>query len=152
VQDYYEFPDTQYNTFEFRNGFVAHSLDCHTRAAIPEQADKIYEEQYGHQYETSLVGTVRALRYLPINRVLYVYRHERQPDGAIWQRLERVNDFSKTHSLHDVAHDTTTEIDEFLTAARAGQDTHLTPEDALQTHLVCFAAARALAERMPVEL
>jgi len=152
VQAYYEYPDTQFNTFEFRRGFVAHSLDCHARAAIPLTEADMYEDQYGHQYEYTLVGTQRALRFLPMRRVLYVYRHERQTTGEIWQRLERVVDFSQTHTLHDVAHDTTTEMDEFLTAAREGRDTHITPDDALQTHLVCLAAQKALDDGVPVKM
>jgi len=154
VIPYYEFPDTDFTTFIFRQGIVAHVLTCHTRSACPEVwTDEVgYAEPYGHQYEYSITGTKGALRLVPLKGKLFVLRHVRDEHDNFVSRLKRVEDFSHL-DLHQLIHDTTTEVDNFIEAVRSSSDTNITPEDALKTHLVCFAAQEALdsGERVQVK-
>jgi predicted dehydrogenase len=151
---HYEYPDTQFNTFVFRRGFVGHVLTCHTRSAIPDPASRqsLYEPALGHQYEYSVTGENGSLHFLPLQKVCRIYRHEHRPDGAVWQRTHRVIDYGEFADHGPLIHDTSNEIRHFVEMIRGDRAPSIAPRDALQTHLVCFAARQALASGRPVTL
>ena len=140
VVPYYEFHDTDFSTFIFRSGLVGHVVTCHTRSGNPEVwTDEVgYSEPYGHQYEYTVTGTESALRFLPLKGILYVLQHSQNDNGYFSGKLKRAEDFSHLR-LHTLIHDTATEVNNFIDAIREGRDTNITPEDALNTHLVCYA-------------
>jgi|GEM_PF-1334114 len=161
IVPHYQFPDTQFTSLVFQNGFVGHISLCHVRSAMPdgfsysEPADpagdeEFLKEKFGHQYEYSLVGTKGSLHYLPLKGRLYRYRHEIQSDGSLWQRLDASQDIGEFPDHKAGIHNTAVEIDEFLDAVLGNRAESLDPEDALKTHLVCFAAEEALRSRRPV--
>jgi predicted dehydrogenase len=154
VAPYYEYPDTQFNTFVFRNGFVGHVLSCHTRSATPEPEEKhrVYEPEFGHQYEYSVTGENGSLHFLPLQKVCRIYRHEYRPDGAVWQRTHRVIDYSEYADHNPLIHDTSSEMRHFVEMIRGERAPSIPPWDALQTHRVCFAAQRALESGQSVAL
>jgi predicted dehydrogenase len=157
---HYDFPDTQFTTLVFRDGFVGHISLCHVRSAIPSEFsyedplgnDCLRDEKLGHQYEYSLIGTKGAVRYLPLKGQCNLYRHELQPDGSFWQRLvprfETMEFSDQKESIHNVK----AEIGDFLDAVTGDGCGSLDPDDALKTHLVCYAAEEALRCRRPVIL
>ncbi len=158
IVPHYQFPDTQFTSLIFQNGFVGHISLCHVRSAMPDQFsysdpashEDLLKEEFGHQYEYSLVGTKGSLRYLPLKGLLYLYRHEVQPDGSLWQRLDASQDTGEFPDHKSAIHNVAVEIDEFLEAVVGNRAESLDPEDALKTHLVCFAAEKALRSRRPV--
>lgn len=158
IVPHYQFPDTQFTTLVFENGFVGHISLCHVRSAMPDEFSyagpgghkDLLNEEFGHQYEYTVVGTKGALRYLPIKGLLYKYRHEAQPDGSLWQRLDLSQDPGEFPDHKTGIHNTAVEIDEFMEAVIGDRIEVLDPEDALKTHLVCFAAEEALRRRRPV--
>lgn len=145
VIPYYEFHDTDFTTFLFRGGAVGHVVTCHTRSANPEVwTDEIgYSEPFGHQYEFSITGTKGALHFRPLKGQLYVMEHDPPGGASFTQSLKRTEDLSHL-PMHKLIHDTATEVDNFIDAVCEGRDTNLTPEDALNTHLVCYAGQQAL--------
>ncbi len=150
VVPHYEYPDTQFVTFVFRNGFVAHTLECHTRSAMPDSQSDPHlhlEPQFGHQYEYSIVGENGSLHYLPMQHICHLYRHELQPDGQMQQRLTRSIEFADSHAA---IHDGTTQIRQFIQWLRGERGPLIEPRDALQTHMVCFAGYEALQSGQPV--
>jgi len=155
---YYQYPDTQFTTLVFESGFVGHISLCHVRSAMPDDfsysnptaSEEYLKEKYGHQYEYTVVGTKGSLYYLPIKGLLYRYRHEIQPDGSLWQRLDPSQDTKEFPDHKAGIHNSAVEIDEFLDAVLGNRIERLDPEDSLKTHLVCFAAEEALRSRRPV--
>ncbi|HWL52731.1 MAG TPA: Gfo/Idh/MocA family oxidoreductase [Chthoniobacteraceae bacterium] len=152
IVGHYDYPDTQFNTFVFRNGFVGHIVSCHVRSAMPADFDKIYQPEFGHQYEYSVVGEKGSLHFLPLQGLCHIYRHERQPDGALYQRMHRTLDYTRFKSHHPTIHNTTDAIANFIASVRGEREPSLLPEDALRTHLTCYAAEEALASGRPVHL
>jgi predicted dehydrogenase len=157
---HYQFPDTQFTSLIFENGFVGHISLCHVRSALPEGFsysdpaghDQLLEKKLGHQYEYSLIGTRGALRFLPLEGIFFLYRHELQPDGSFWQRLDEGFDSGGLSDHKTSTHNVQAEIGEFLDCIVHGRVGDLDPEDALRTHLVCFAAEEALLHRQPVRM
>jgi predicted dehydrogenase len=145
VVPYYEFHDTDFTSFIFRSGIVGHVVTCHTRSANPEVwTDKVgYSEPYGHQYEFSITCTKGALHFKPLKGLLYIMEHDPPGGESFTQSLKRTEDLSHL-SMHRLIHDTVTEVDNFIEAVLEGRDTNITPEDALNTHLVCYAGQEAL--------
>jgi len=150
VVRHYEYPDTQFSTFVFHNGFVGHITDCHARSAMPEKAESkndYINPQFGHQYEYSIVGENGSLHYLPLKGMCRIYRHEPQEDGKVMQRLSRTVEFP---SFSEAIHNGKAQMARFLEVMRGNRPPLIDPRDALQTHLVCFAAAEALESEFPV--
>lgn len=153
VVRHYEFPDTQFSTFVFRNGFVAHISDCHARSAMPDKIEFSSEDYtdpaFGHQYEYSIVGENGSLHFLPLQGICRVYRHELQNDGAVFQRLSRTVNFS---DLSEAIHNCSKQMALFMEMLRGERPPIMQPRDALQSHLVCFAARQAQTSGYPVKM
>jgi len=149
IVGHYEYPDTQFSTFVFRNGFVGHITDCHARSAMPEEESRYLEPQFGHQYEYSIVGENGALHFLPLQGVCRIYRHEPQENGAVVQRLVRSVDFP---DYAEAIHNGDSQMSLFLEMVGGSRLPTILPHDALQTHRVCFAADEALRSESPVSL
>lgn len=74
---------------------------------------------------------------------MYILGNDARADGSFAQNLRRTEDFTPLSSAK-LIHDTATEVDNFVGAVLEGRDTNTAPEEALDTHLVCFAGQRAL--------
>lgn len=149
VVPHYRFPDTIFTTWRFAKGAVAHDTLLHRRTALPRDFSRmsraeIHDLKNGWQYEVSLMGTRGSLFVRAEEGKISVYRHEPQPNGEFWQRLVREIDFTGADHLEQF-HDVESELRIFVRAVVAGRRaTHLTPRDALGTHLACFAAMKSL--------
>lgn len=150
---HYEYPDTQFSTFVFRNGFVAHISDCHARSAMPDKTEFLSEDYedptLGHQYEYSIVGENGSLHFLPLQGTCRIYRHEPQGNGAVFQRLSRTVDFP---DYSEAIHNGGNQMVLFLEMLRGERPPIMEPRDALQSHLVCFAARQAQISEQPVKM
>lgn len=152
---HYEYPESQTVSFILENGFMGSVMTCHTRSAMVDEHVKRFDDiviqdpQWGHQYEYSLTGEKGSLYFIPLQRKVFLYRHELQKDGSLRQRLVETMDFSNHPDHRELIHDTSTGISDFLSAASENRDTNIAPEDALQTHLACYAAQEALDSKRP---
>ena len=140
VIPYYDYPDTEYLVLRMGNGIVSHITSCHTRSVTDKEGgfkdDECYEEQYGHQYEYSILGTKGSLRYKPLRGSrLFVYGFEGEGEGwdCVLRRTEDFSHISYNEQIHG------SDRREFIDAVMEGRDTYITPEDSLRTHEVCFA-------------
>ncbi len=146
---HYDYPDAQFTTFVFRNGFVGHITDCHTRSAVPPDEDYesgIADRRYGHQYEYSLIGENGALYYEAPQDTCHLYRHLHRADGSTVQELVRTVRFS---NFSQAIHNGDAQMTEFLEHIAGKRPPLIDPCDALQTHLVCYAAWDALESGCP---
>lgn len=155
VVQHYEYPDTQFSTFVFHHGLVAHISDCHTRSAMPEKKvesssiEGYAAPELGHQYEYSIVGEAGSLHFLPLQGVCHIYRHELQNDGAVFQRLSRTVEFP---NYSEAIHNGGNQMTLFLEMLAEKRPPIVEPCDALQSHLVCFAARQAQVSGQPVKM
>lgn len=105
------------------------------------------DAQFGHQYEYSIVGENGSLHFLPLQGICRIYRHEPQKNGSMLQRFSRTVKFP---NYNEAIHNGNAQMAQFLEAVGGESPSFSDPRDALQTHLVCFAAAEALQTELPV--
>lgn len=144
----YGYPDSSYAVLEFEDGLVASITDSHARAAenvsqgskttsYGSQEGGYLNPVFGHQFEYTLVGTKGSLWVRMFAKQISVLGLVETGNGTELH-LKRVEDFSEI-PLNELIHYTADEDHHFVHNIRSGSTPDILPEDALRTHLACFA-------------
>lgn len=141
---YYEVRDNYHTTCRFQNGAVSH-LTFMMGPSSNVEGDPLtlldMERDNGHHLRYLVVGTKGCVESDVFRRLL---RRWQFSDSPLCRRSDKVEEYTWTVADDHVHfHNTTDQTHDIVRRVEAGEPPRITPQDALETMRVCFAAEQS---------